>query len=122
MKTLSITFLTFNSLGNELLVNLGGEQLYLYDFVTYDAHSSYRMFKFDSYAEILKKENLTDEDKKTKIDLTPKADLLKQKANSFFESKNYVEAIEFYNQAIEIVPNSAILFGNRAAALIKRGW
>ena len=58
MKTLSVTFITFNSFGNELLVNLGGEQLYLYDFVTYDVHSSSRLFKFDSYAEIFKKETI----------------------------------------------------------------
>ncbi len=48
MKTLSITFLAFNQDGNELLVNLGGEQLYLFDLAGDNG------FKFDSFRESLK--------------------------------------------------------------------
>ena len=54
--------------------------------------------------------------------LPTKAEILKQKANSRFEEQNYLEAIEFYNQGILIAPDSPILFGNRAAALMKRNW
>lgn len=123
MKTLSVTSLTFSAMGDQLLVNLGGEQLYLYDFVTHEnEHFTDRSFKFDSYKTIFANEIISDEKETTKLDLTPEAELLKQKANSFFEAKNYVEAVEFYNQAIEKMPHSAVLFGNRAAALMKRGW
>ena len=57
-----------------------------------------------------------------KVKLPQKAELLKQKANSSFEEQNYLEAIEFYNEAIQIAPDSPILYGNRAAALMKRNW
>lgn len=131
MKTLSITSLAFSALGDQLLVNLGGEQLYLYDFVTTSqeddsSHESYQSFKLDSYKSIFGEEpndeQLSPKAKKPKQDLVPKAEVLKQKANSCFEAKNYVEAIEYYNIAIEIVSDSSILYGNRAAALMKRGW
>jgi WD and tetratricopeptide repeat-containing protein 1 len=54
--------------------------------------------------------------------LPPKAEELKSKANAAFEEQNYIEAIEYYNQAILLAPNSPILYGNRAATLIKRNW
>jgi WD and tetratricopeptide repeats protein 1 len=46
------------------------------------------------------------------------------KANKHFENQNYIEAIKYYNLAIEEagVEVSPILYGNRAAALIKRNW
>jgi WD and tetratricopeptide repeats protein 1 len=47
---------------------------------------------------------------------------LKIKANKLFEDGNYYESIVFYNKAISEISNSSILFGNRAAALMKRGW
>lgn len=136
MKTLSITFLTFSPSGDQLLVNLGGEQLYLYDFIPHqsDEESSVRSFKFDSYRELFKSSptsNVDDKDKtsekttttsKKSSDLPPKAEELKVKANGCFEAKHYVEAIEYYNKAIDIAPYSPILYGNRAAALMKRLW
>lgn len=139
MKTLSITFLTFSPSGDQLLVNLGGEQLYLYDFLPHqsDEDSSVRSFKFDSYRELFKSSsastsNVDDKDKtsekttttttKKSSDLPPKAEELKVKANGCFEAKHYVEAIEYYNKAIDIAPYSPILYGNRAAALMKRLW
>lgn len=54
--------------------------------------------------------------------LPPKAEELKAKANSCFEQANYLEAIEFYNLAILETSDSPILYGNRAAALMKRNW
>ena len=39
-----------------------------------------------------------------------------------FEEGNYYEAIRFYNKAIDEISNSPILYGNRAAALMKRNW
>ena len=50
------------------------------------------------------------------------ADMLKRKANSFFENEKYNQAILLYNQAINVEPNSSILYGNRAAAFMKRKW
>ncbi len=39
-----------------------------------------------------------------------------------FEQENYIEAIEYYNVAIQLSSESPILYGNRAAALMKRNW
>lgn len=50
MKTLSVTHLTFSPVGNELLVNLGGEQLYLFDLM--DTTNNYN-FKFNSYKDLI---------------------------------------------------------------------
>ena len=54
--------------------------------------------------------------------LPPAADVLKTQANAVFEKKNYNQAILLYNQALSIAPDSAVLYGNRAAAYMKREW
>ena len=51
MKTLSITFLSFSPDGKELLVNLGGEQLYLFD--VYKDPTKV-VYKYDTFKETLK--------------------------------------------------------------------
>lgn len=58
MKTLSVTHLTFSSNGSELLLNLGGEQLYLFDILTNLTSSTqdikkFNKFKYDSYRDLL---------------------------------------------------------------------
>lgn len=47
---------------------------------------------------------------------------IKKKANSYFEKEHYTKAIYLYNQAIARAPNSSVLYGNRAAAYMKRKW
>jgi hypothetical protein len=54
--------------------------------------------------------------------LPAKAEELKLKANASFEEQNFIEAIEYYNQAIRLAPYSPILYGNRAATMLKRNW
>ena len=60
--------------------------------------------------------------KRKKYKLPLKAEELKQKANVSFEQQNYFEAIEFYNLALQIAPDSPILYSNRAVSLMKRNW
>lgn len=138
MKTLSITFLSFNPSGTELLANLGGEQLYLFNLfddlskpIKYDAYKT--LFDESDQIEISpasrssSSETIPESDSqkannKKKIKLSPKAESLKLKANASFEEQNYVEAIDYYNQAIILAENSPILYGNRAATLMKRNW
>ena len=55
MKTLSCTFLAFSPSGQELLVNLGGEQLYLFDAKIGNQNPSKTQFKFDSFKQMLNK-------------------------------------------------------------------
>jgi len=57
MKTLSVTFLTFSTDSNELLVNLGGEQLYLFDL---DGKNPEASLKFNSYKEFFNDSDTTD--------------------------------------------------------------
>lgn len=44
---------------------------------------------------------------------------LKQKGNDEFKRGNYQSADEYYKQAIELSPDNAVLFSNRAMSLIK---
>ncbi len=48
MKSLAVTYLTYNQHGTELLVNLSGEQIYLFD-----VNNSFK-FKYNSYQTLLK--------------------------------------------------------------------
>ena len=61
MKTLSVTHLTFSQNGSELLLNLGGEQLYLFDVLTSLTSSrdikQFNRLKYDSYRELFKNAN-----------------------------------------------------------------
>ena len=54
--------------------------------------------------------------------LPPHVEAVKLKANAAFDKKSYNRAIFLYNQAISMVSDSPILYGNRAAAYMKRGW
>lgn len=48
--------------------------------------------------------------------------LLLLQANQYFKNDNYVKAIKTYNEAINKFDSSAVLYGNRAAAYMKRAW
>ena len=55
--------------------------------------------------------------------LPPQVEALKQEANKYYcDKKDFTSAIRLYNLALKISPNSAVLFGNRAAAFMKRKW
>lgn len=124
LKTLSITFITFSPEGNELMVNLGGEQLYSFDLK--ESRFNRNFLRFDSYKELFDQlddmPDLSELGKQKKSKLPPRVEELKVKANKCFEVQNFIDAIEYYNQAIELAQNSPILYGNRAASYIKRGW
>lgn len=44
--------------------------------------------------------------------------MLKQQANEFYKNKKYQEAVQMYSQAIELMPENATYYSNRAAAKI----
>lgn len=54
--------------------------------------------------------------------LPPVVESLKKKANACFEKEQYTKAIILYNQAIARAPQASMLYGNRAAAYMKRKW
>jgi hypothetical protein len=63
MKTLSVTHITFSPNGRELMLNLGGEQLYLFDVLTSLTSSTrdikqFNRLKYNSYCELFQNENI----------------------------------------------------------------
>ncbi|KAL3288567.1 hypothetical protein HHI36_003006 [Cryptolaemus montrouzieri] len=50
------------------------------------------------------------------------AEDFKNQANEYFKKQDYDNAINFYTQAIEANPNSAIYYGNRSFAYLKLEW
>ena len=157
------TFLNFSPNGRELLVNLGGEQLYLFDihkqrsllsytpasFSTESAGASSRNGFIHSEASSASAEEQSNtvtvnekklmDTNKTKLSgtngytkghhttqksmpLSGEALELKALANAEYECRNFWGAINLYNQALILVPDSALLYANRAAAFLKRGW
>jgi len=47
---------------------------------------------------------------------------LKKDGNDAFSEQNYFQAVICYSKALHEVPNSSVLYANRAAALLKRCW
>ena len=162
------TYLTFSPNGHELLVNLGGEQLYLFDIRTQRSPLSYTTASFSventgatSRNGFVHYETSCDDEKAgsdalsrrkscdtnrskpsttngytvakehkgntsstcgKSTQLCGKALDLKSLANTEYENRNFWGAINLYNQALVLAPNSAVLYANRAAAFLKRGW
>ena len=110
-RTLASTYVTFDPTGRYLLANLGGEQIYLYDCVIPNLPTNYGPL-------VLKDDELID----PCISLPPAADKLKLQANAAFQQSQFTTAIGLYSKALLKAPKSAVLYSNRAAALMKRDW
>ncbi|KAI8740901.1 WD and tetratricopeptide repeats protein 1 [Biomphalaria glabrata] len=182
-RTLASTYLTFGPDGSELLVNLGGEQIYLFDVnrklrprrfdisilgtnglvkdnlvpptngyslhtngtngvyrgsssslsssssssntQTRSAHISSSLLSPSSISDKAADHSGDLPNKRHKGEskqLTPLIENLKKHANALFEKEEYKQAIDVYNQAIARCNASAVLYGNRAAAYLKRKW
>ncbi|XP_022183506.1 WD and tetratricopeptide repeats protein 1-like isoform X2 [Myzus persicae] len=124
-KSYVITYLTFSPDGQELLVNYGGEYVYLYNLVNRADNAFFNIPK----AMKVPRENgegsstdlIDDPAPVPHLTLPDKVVQLKLKANYLFEKEDYTAAINLYNEAISI-HKSSVLFSNRAAAFIKRKW
>lgn len=132
-RTLAATYLTFGSNGVDLLLNLGGEQIYLFDITRKRPPKS-----FDLPKTVLPKEycstsngysngftNVTNGysvPSSAKQPLPDYIETMKLTANMLFEKADYAKAIRLYNDAIKCFGSSAVLYGNRAAAYMKRDW
>jgi len=117
------TYVTFSPNGQELLANMGSEQIYLFD-VFHGSPILKDSFAFKNF--LLQDENpekvKNGFHKKSKIDdLSPQALQLKMQANQEYEADRYSNAINLYNQALDAQVHP-ILLGNRAAAFLKRMW
>ncbi|XP_066573761.1 WD and tetratricopeptide repeats protein 1 [Amia ocellicauda] len=142
LRVLVATYVTFSPDGTELLVNMGGEQVYLFDLT----------FKQRPYTFLLPKKchpsgevqngktstngvsngihlpsncfRLPD----SKIcnsasgELPPHLEKIKQLANDAFARQQWTQAIQLYSRGIQEAGKNAMLYGNRAAAYMKRKW
>ena len=150
LRPLASTYIAYNSAGTELLCNLGGEQVYLYDrWALYSqagaqftkavmencdkipSNNGYTNGKLSSCG-LIRIYFLLDSSlgqyghsgSGTNVrPLTGQVEKVKMAANVEFESENYDAAVSLYNRALVLhrAPHP-VLCGNRAAALMKRAW
>ncbi|CAH1402550.1 unnamed protein product [Nezara viridula] len=128
MRQYSATYVTFGPNGTDLLVNLGSEQIYLFD-ITKKSRSLLIKLTNDNkeiseplkgYCNGMRIDN--ELPLKLKAQLPEHINALKLAGNNLFEKELYSKSIRIYNQAIESYPNSSVIYSNRAAAYMKRDW
>jgi len=132
-----VTYLSFSPDGQEILTNLGGEHAYIFDIMNRREALKYSAGHIcQSTCEDVDRPQLEKEDAsnlrstahascsmtKTSQMLPERVLELKSMGNENFSKQNYFQAIVCYNLAIELSPCTAVLYANRAAALLKRGW
>jgi WD and tetratricopeptide repeats protein 1 len=113
------TYVTFSPNGTELLMNLGSEQIYLFDinnarepqFLNLPAYQQPSAGGADTVMVDSPKRRMTDEVEKQK-----------KLGNDHLENENYLQAILQYTMAIQKAPESPVLYLNRATALMRRKW
>ncbi|KAL7669300.1 hypothetical protein ACOME3_009962 [Neoechinorhynchus agilis] len=111
------THVAFSQDGRELLLNLGSEQIYLFDVHDH----SIKPFKY-LVPEFCLTRNVPTKSFRTNEKKTDRSDPNLSIANNFYQQNKYSAAIIHYNMVIERNPRSAVAYANRAAAYIKRGW
>ncbi|XP_068611719.1 WD and tetratricopeptide repeats protein 1 [Brachionichthys hirsutus] len=141
LRVLVATYVTFSPDGTELLVNMGGEQVYLFDLT----------FKQRPYTFLLPKKCqsstgdlqngkttngvsngihfpashirfATSRIPSSSFELSPHLERIKQQANDAFARQQWTQAIQLYSSGIHQANCNAMLYGNRAAAYMKRKW
>ncbi|XP_075440757.1 WD and tetratricopeptide repeats protein 1-like [Ascaphus truei] len=139
LRVLVATYVTFSPDGTELLANMGGEQVYLFDltfkqrpctFLLPKSHHTSGEVQNGKTASTngihLHSNGFRLSDSKTLVgpvlELPPHLELVKQRANEAFAHQLWSQAIELYSQAAQSAPSCAMLYGNRAAAYMKRKW
>jgi len=145
LRPLAATYVTYSPDGSELLVNLGGEQIYLYD--RHALYQSRPPLGTPARTLAVIEPRHCDTDGATSADvesgtngysnghtnghraaatrsfppLPPAVEAIKLEANAEFEAEEYTSAIQLYNRAVSLCSHP-ILYGNRGAALMKRKW
>ncbi|KAK6107289.1 WD domain G-beta repeat family protein [Brugia pahangi] len=136
-RTLSVTHVGFNSLGNELIVNIGGEQIYIFNVLDRahepDALQSLNSFIDDPVRNLLSTGGFPGFDKTTTEVFRGEREL----AKIHFNNEEYTDAINTYSQTILDCeklcghdpprghPHSmdlCLLLANRGASYLRRLW
>ena len=125
-----VTYLSFSPDGQEILANLGGEHAYIFDIMNpreafrysakHMAHSTCNADVRSATAASCYDSHLNAA--KDTQSLSERALTWKAMGNDNFSKHNYFQAVICYNHSIELAPRTAVLYANRAAAFLKRGW
>lgn len=136
-RSLSVTHVGFNSVGNELIVNIGGEQIYIFNVLDRvgeaDALQSLKMFISEPALPPLDGGEMHPIEQRT----SERFKGPRERAKIHFNNKEYTDAIDTYSRAIveceELCgsnpsPNApyamdlCLLLGNRGACYLRRQW
>ncbi|XP_061676434.1 WD and tetratricopeptide repeats protein 1 [Syngnathoides biaculeatus] len=140
LRVLVVTYVTFSPDGTELLVNMGGEQVYLFDLtckqtpytllVPQTWQSSPDLEDGKTTNDVSNGIHLPDSHirftqskmQPNAADLPPHLEKIKQQANDEFAQQHWTQAIQLYSSGIYHSSSNAVFYGNRAAAYMKRKW
>uniref|UniRef100_A0A6A7FV73 WD repeat protein iqw1-like n=1 Tax=Hirondellea gigas TaxID=1518452 RepID=A0A6A7FV73_9CRUS len=103
------TYVQYSRDGSQILTSYHGEHVYLFDH--YGNENSPISFK-----RVVHRNGFSNGM------LSSRANLLKNQGNDAFSAQQFSSAISKYNAAILEASHKAVLYSNRAAAYLKRGW
>lgn len=113
------TFVSFSPNGRELLVNLGSEQIYLYDIYNSTQPTIFELPPYDGGSS----GEAEHQAKRLHLMMVPdEVEEMKKHGNTLLKASKFTEAINQYTRAILETPTlcAATLYHNRATALMKR--
>ncbi|XP_077455753.1 WD and tetratricopeptide repeats protein 1 [Stigmatopora argus] len=138
LRVLVSTYVTFSPDGTELLVNMGGEQVYLFDLTSTQKPYTLLLrqaWQSEEVGEVETAYGLNglhlpathvrytqNKMQLSSTDLPPHLEKIKQQANDAFAQQHWTQAIQLYSLGINQSSSNAVLYGNRAAAYMKRKW
>ena len=135
LTILGTTYVSFNSLGTELLAYMNPEHLYIYNITEPTPPLKYHPKNFEpNYTFTNPLSNGFSQNPYLLCTPTssmihgytfhPWFDLsvkkLKENGNKAYESKNYMQAISLYSQALNYNPYKTVLYSNRAAGFLSK--
>ena len=147
-STVASTYITFSPDGRELLVNLSGEQIYLYDIMEHQVPLSYEFDKSNSsfiprlrpILQTYRKHLSGVAGIRTKLmpfvsephsipkrsveetEVSSKVLKLRDKGKEFYKQEKFNEALRSLNSAVDLCPNWHILYFLRGTTLYSRKW
>ena len=141
LSGLASTYVEYSQDGRELLVNLSGEHVYLFDTTLFTESLKYDFDKADSdsvpivrphhYATTVPSMSchvttsaghVTSRQQDGDIDVSIELQLLKDKALDLTKAKHYTQAIDTLSHAISLCPSWYELYYLRATAFYTRKW
>ena len=123
------TYVSFSPYGNELLVNLSGDHVYLYDVLTLQPVLKYSIEEkgHEPYLSVapppLYSHRHYQFDEGVEEDTVPdQVKSLRDEGNKHYLEDSYTKAIRCYSSALNQCPRWHILYSNRATVYLKRNW